>query len=281
MMKHLPYYFKLIRPINLFIIFFTQLVFVLKATGFNLSSIILPDFILIVLSIIFTTAAGYIVNDLFDVEIDKINKPLRQFVDIHISFKQARIFYFILVLASLIAAAFFGRTFLILVIAVNVLLYYYSQDLKKSVLFGNLLVSFLSGLVVFTTTYACYSNTNNYYALYTLLAFLITFSRELVKDIQDMEGDAAHGGKTLPIVYSPKVSKWLASILTLFTISVLVMIAVYTNKQLYWLATGALSAWFIFCIQQLWMAQNNSEYGRISFFLKIGLFAGTLSVLLV
>ena len=281
MIKRLPYYLKLIRPVNLFIIFCTQFIFVLKATGFDVSSFILPDFFLIVSAIILTTAAGYIVNDLFDIEIDKINKPLKQYIPQPIGFKEAKIFYFVLVIAGITTSFFVGYSFLALVVAVNILLYYYSQDLKKSILFGNLLVSFLSGMVVFTTTYACFNNSNNYYAMYSLLAFLMTMSRELVKDVQDMEGDAAHGAKTLPIVLGPTASKWGASISTALVVAVLIFTAFLANKQGFWLGIGALIAWFIFTIQQLWLAHKPSEFGRISFFLKIGMFAGILSVLLV
>mgnify|MGYP001591786524 CR=1 FL=1 len=281
MIKNVPYYIRLIRPVNLCIIFFTQLIFVLKATDFQLSSIILPDFFLIVSSIIFTTAAGYVVNDLFDIEIDKINKPLKQFIPKPISFKAAKIFYFVLVSLSLILAFLFGRSFLAMVIAVNILLYFYSQDLKKSVLFGNLLVSFLSGMVVFTTTYACFNNANTFYALYSLLAFLMTMSREIIKDVQDMDGDEAHGAKTLPIVYGVRASKWAASICTALLVIVLLFIAFKTNKMPYWLSIGALLGWFIFTAQQMWLATKSSEYGKVSLLLKVGIFAGISSVLLV
>ena len=281
MIKYVPYYIRLIRPVNLCIIFFTQLIFVLKATDYQISSIILPDFFLIVGSIIFTTAAGYIVNDLFDIEIDKINKPLKQFIPKPISFKAAKIFYFALVILSLITAFLFGKSFFAMVLSVNILLYFYSQDLKKSVLFGNLLVSFLSGMVVFTTTYACFNNTNTFYALYSLLAFFMTMSREIVKDVQDMDGDQAHGAKTLPVVFGVKASKWAASICSALLAMTLLFIAYKTNKTLYWLSIGALMGWFTFAIQQLWLATKSLDYERVSLLLKIGIFAGVSSVLLV
>ena len=143
------------------------------------------------------------------------------------------------------------------------------------------MVSFLSGMVVFTTTYACFNNANTFYALYSLLAFLMTMSREIIKDVQDMDGDEAHGAKTLPIVYGVRASKWAASICTALLVIVLLFIAFKTNKMPYWLSIGALLGWFIFTAQQMWLATKSSAYGRVSLLLKVGIFAGISSVLLV
>ena len=281
MMNKLPYYLQLIRPINLFIIFITQLLFVLKGSDHTISNIIFPDFSLIALSVMLTAAAGYVVNDVFDVEIDKINKPIKQVVPSPISFKAARIFYFSLVGLSIIMAFFVGLMFGYLVVVVNLLLYYYSQDLKKSILFGNALVAFLSGMVVFTTYYAYYPTAENYHAMYSLMAFAITMARELVKDIQDMEGDAAHCGRTLPIVYGIRPSRWLSMLFIVMAAAILTWVAVAAQSTPYWFYLGALFAWMAYCIKQLWQAEKSREYGRVSGYLKLAMFAGIVSVLFV
>ncbi len=77
-MNSIAYYIKLIRPINLAIAVLTQLIFVAISTNWEWQNVRTTDLVLILVAVVSTTAGGYVINDLFDIEIDKINKPIKQ-----------------------------------------------------------------------------------------------------------------------------------------------------------------------------------------------------------
>lgn len=205
------------------------------------------SFVLIVIAMVFIVAGGYIVNDLFDVEIDKVNKPKKVIVGKVFTIRETWFFYVIVNILGLIAAviasfdALGSKAYIILLFFLLLIgiLYSYSSTYKKRLISGNLIVSaavassvILPWLFEFTHLrhYPILMNENaaamsyslRFVGFYTLFAFLITLCREIVKDMEDVEGDRLGNCSTIPLEWGMKTAKIIVSV-----IGVVLVVAIY------------------------------------------------------
>ena len=235
-------FLKLIRVKNLAIIAFCQILFkyfFLNKSGADLQLTHLYFFMLL-FALLFIAAAGYIINDIYDLESDKINKPKDVIIDKYISEKSAMRFYVLFNFLGLGLATFlsykinhlnFGALFLLLAFG----LLKYSQSWKKIFILKNIIVAFLVSLSILILgiydvyTPINYSNFNQQYTIlsilfdYFLFAFLINFIREIIKDIEDEIGDKKRQTKTFISVLGIKKNKALL----IFLNSLLILAIVY------------------------------------------------------
>jgi 4-hydroxybenzoate polyprenyltransferase len=273
------YYWILLRPVNLGIIILTMTLFMFHASQWNIQNLRWPDALFVVLAVLFTAAAGYVINDILDIEEDIINKPEKRIIAKHISIRSGIIFYIILLLGSLAFGFLTGLSMGLVCVMISVLLYFYSSDLKGTTLWGNLLVSLMNGVVVFFSAQGVDEKFNGYFAEYAFLAFLITMVREVVKDIEDMEGDKTREYETFPIVYGARKSVWLGmGTLTLLNFHMVYLIT--ESKNLYF---GVFSGVFVllpvfYFYHQLLTADEKADYTRIQRRLKWLMVSGILSV---
>jgi 4-hydroxybenzoate polyprenyltransferase len=273
------YYWILLRPVNLGIIILTMTLFMFHASQWNIQNLRWPDALFVVLAVLFTAAAGYVINDILDIEEDIINKPEKRIIAKHISIRSGIIFYIILLLGSLAFGFLTGLSMGLVCVMISVLLYFYSSDLKGTTLWGNLLVSLMNGVVVFFSAQGVDEKFNGYFAEYAFLAFLITMVREVVKDIEDIEGDKTREYETFPIVYGARKSVWLGmGILTLLNFHMVYLIT--ESKNLYF---GVFSGVFVllpvfYFYHQLLTADEKADYTRIQRRLKWLMVSGILSV---
>ena len=205
-------FFKIIRWPNLLIIALVQYLI----RFFIIQSLNIPhvlnhlEFLLGVICSISLAAAGYIINDIYDIDADKANKPQRMVIDNGISLNGAWTIYAVINVIAIITgylvanAAGFESLWLLPVVAIA-LLYLYAVDLKKRLLLGNLLVSLLTALPVFFVglfdVLPATSPENAdiikpvFYVIsaYAAFAFFTNFIREIIKDAEDVEGDDQEG----------------------------------------------------------------------------------------
>lgn len=198
------------------------------------SQIQYPVFMLITLII---TGSAYIVNDIFDIRSDKINKPEKAIIGNSISIKNAYRFYFILLFAGLVLSLWIAISitkfhYIFLYIFPVAFLYFYSRFFKKTFLAGNLLVSFFSMgvpaiLLIFEFEgFELLKNKNqeNYsllisiFAAYMIFSFMVTLFREIIKDIEDIEGDKNLNANTLPIKMGVEATKNISGFLTVLIV---------------------------------------------------------------
>ncbi len=245
-------FLKLIRTKNLLIIAFTQYMVrwcllypILKSKQLSLQLAEI-NFFLLVLSTVLIAAAGYIINDYFDVGIDRVNKPERMVIDKGIKRRVAMLYHtFFTVIAILIAIYVALRVGPIKLAAVHVLcaagLWFYSTTFKRKFLIGNILISIFTALVpLIVGVYELIAVREAYTPIYSDLslreewtyvlgisffAFILTWIREIIKDMEDVEGDEKYGCKTMPIVLGIQTSKWITTLLALSTMVFLVYFA--------------------------------------------------------
>lgn len=274
------YYWILLRPVNLGIIILTMGLFMMHASKWNVQNLRWPDALFVLLAILFTAAAGYVINDILDIEEDIINKPEKRIIAKHISINAGLVFYGLLLILSIVFGFLTGLSMGLVCVLISVLLYFYSSDLKGTTLWGSILVSLMNGVVVFFSAQGVDEKFNGYFAEYAFLAFLITLAREIVKDIEDIEGDKTREYETFPIVYGAKKSVWLSmAILTLLNIHMVYLIT--ESKNLYF---GIFSAVFVlmpvfYFYYQLLTAEGKADYTSIQKRLKCLMVSGILSVI--
>jgi 4-hydroxybenzoate polyprenyltransferase len=203
------------------------------------------DFILLVAATIFITAGGYVINDYFDIQTDLINKG-RVIVGTRIERRQAMMLHNIFNLAG-VSIGFYiswksGYLLLgIMFLIVSGLLYFYSASYKRQFLIGNIIVALLTAMVPLLVGFYEWPALYKYYSVnaitipelnflffwiggFALFAFLTTLTREIIKDIEDFEGDIAYGRNTVPVVTGIITAKVISVSLIIITIALLYLI---------------------------------------------------------
>ncbi len=180
------------------------------------------------------TGFGNAINDYFDHKIDAINKPERPIPSGRISLRRAAYYSLALaLLGNILAFLFLGLVPELIVLVSTLLMFYYAHTLKKKLLIGNFIISFLTGLsFVFGGVVVGATIPSIYLGFY---AFLSTMMREIVKDMEDVRGDKIEGANTLPIAYGMKSSSILAASFMIF--------ASVTSPILYFM--GILTIWYL------------------------------------
>jgi 4-hydroxybenzoate polyprenyltransferase len=281
------YYWKLVRPINLILTVLTQLLFILSAsrinhsfTHFDWSNIRFQESITTMLACVFVAAGGYVINDVFDIETDHINRPEKLILSKHISPKSAKIFYSILTSIGIISGFLAGIGMGILCIVMAILLYFYSSDLKGEMLQGNLLISLMAGMVVYVASRGVFNVQNTFFAEYASVAFLITMARELIKDIEDIEGDKAQEYETYPILKGVRSTKILAAFFLFVTLFISILLIFQSNAILYKIyISGLIIVPIFYYLYLLYNAKEKGQFRKISNWLKLTMFIGLFSSL--
>ncbi len=259
------------------------------------------QFALLVLSTVCIAAAGYVINNIIDQDNDEITKPKDRIVGKSISESLAYNLYVILNIIG-VGIGFYlsnivGKKGLFTIfIFTAALLYVYSTFLKRIVIVSNLVVAFILSfsiiiLGIFDLFPATYDGNivqmkKAFGVLfdYAVFAFIINWIREVVKDIEDTDGDYASGIQTLPILLGKTRTAKLVSIIIIIPILLLLY---YINKNLldytYVFLYGLLFIVgpLLFCMIKLWSAKTKSEFKQISLVLKLVLFFGILSIAVI
>jgi 4-hydroxybenzoate polyprenyltransferase len=232
------------------------------------------------LSTTLIAAAGYIINDYYDVKIDLINKPGRVVVGKSMRRRYALFFHWAL---SIVGVAF-GFLLSWKIAAINIfsgfLLWWYSNFLKRQPFVGNIAVALLTGLSVYIVA-VLFDPFNRLIIAYSFFSFFITLIREVIKDMEDLKGDNSFGCKTLPILWGIRKTKWLIYFLVFIQLIVIVYFnSFYTNIPL-WLLILFIFLPVSFLILRLSTADTVKDYADISFYCKIILVVGILSMVVI
>ncbi len=158
------------------------------------------------------TAGGNAINDLFDVDIDRINRPSRPVASGNLSGIQVRNFYITVTLSGLIVSAVINIITLVIALGAAALVFLYSYKLKRTVFFGNLVVALVTGLA-FIFGGAAVGDFRDVYPA-AIFAFLTNLVREIIKDAEDVRGDGEVGIRTIATRYGTGVSAWISIALT-------------------------------------------------------------------
>jgi 4-hydroxybenzoate polyprenyltransferase len=293
--------FKLLRPINLLLLILVQCVVKLAlleplniTLGLNTYG-----FIALVIATVCIAAGGNVINDINDIEIDKVNKPKKVIVGQKVSEKTANYLYialtFIGVCAGFYVANAIGTpSFAIIFIIISALLNFYATQLKGKLVLGNVLVSFLvASSLIILIIFDVFPGLNEQerdtqllatktILLYAGFAFYINLMREIVKDIQDVNGDQKGDKNTLAVAIGRKRARNVAFVMGIIAT---VVILGFTYFYLYQYMTVAFYFVFliggpllVFCIRAF-SAEREKDFKILSLLLKLIMLSGICSLI--
>ena len=274
-------FLRLIRVQNLLIVVLTQfmarLFLVSPDTESRWHLLIDPSLWLLSLSTVCIAAAGYIINDYFDVKIDLVNKPDRVIIGRYFKRRVAMGVHQILnVIGCLIGLYLSKWVFLADVLAAS-LLWYYSAQFKKQPLVGNVVISLLTALSLLILA-VYYRQNANMVLIYALFSFGISLIREIIKDMQDIRGDARFGCRTLPIVWGLRRTKYLLYVLIGLFVGSLFLIAGSLHNDRLTLIFLALLLPIGWLVYRLILADTRRAFGYLSNLCKVIILLGILSM---
>lgn len=240
--------------------------------------------VLAILAVFFETAAGNVINDYFDYKIDLINKPERPIPSGRISLKNGRNYAYLLFLAGTVCGFLISYLtnnwipFIIVVLA-DIILYLYAYKLKATPLIGNLAVGFMTG---FGFVFGGFSINNPSIimtsAFLGFFAFVMTTAREIIKDIEDIEGDKADGAKTLPIMIGVKIPALISVVLIVIDSALCPLLYFYhVFGALYLVIIAVAVVLFLYCAVIILKSQDAKTAGKSSKYLKIGMLIAFLA----
>jgi len=258
------------------------------------------------LASVLIAAAGYIINDYFDINIDEVNKPQKMVIAKIINRRWAILMHLVIstigVAISLYVAIKTSYIVVLANIGCTLLLWFYSTTFKKKLLSGNIIISALTAWTVMVLYFA--TNTelietfalNNdmqeamkrifkFASLYAGFAFIISLVREVVKDIEDMEGDSRYNCKTMPIVWGVPAAKVFAGVWMVVLIAGIALVQLYVLHSGWWWSVVysiiLLIVPSLWILRQFYKAQVAAQYHLISNHLKWLMMAGILSLLVI
>lgn len=236
--------------------------------------------ILIGLSAAFTGSAGNVINDILDVETDKVNRPERVLPSRILTKAEANGAYVFDVLLAIVLSMFLNNAILLTIVVFSLIsITLYSLYLKGVPLVGNIVVSFFTGLLFIYGGIAVGNPTAG--IIPAIFAFLTNLIRELIKDAEDREGDVAVGVYTFPTVYGIRKTKVLSSALLIAIIVLLPLAYKIGNYQIFFLllSLGMLFPLLLITGYILSRAEDKQGYGRVSNLMKIIMLTGLMAFL--
>lgn len=311
-MKLVTAFLRLVRWPNLVFIVVTQCLFYYCfVRSFNATTggqwlFDTRNLLLLTAASVIIAAAGYIINDYFDLNIDRVNKPEKLVVEKIIKRRWAIVLHIVLSLAGILLSIYIDfeeRTFWLgfsNFICV-MLLFGYSASLKKKFLVGNVLISLLTAWVIFVV-FLCYYFKGVYrqwgeYSiidgylnrfiklsfLYAGFAFIISLIREVIKDMEDMEGDEKYGCKTMPIVWGIPSTKVFTAVWLIVLIGALTILQFYALHLHWWwsviYSVLTIILPLLWILRKLYHAKVAADYHLLSTAVKLVMLAGILSML--
>lgn len=263
------------------------------------------EFVVLLLSVLFITIGGYIINDYFDMDADRINKPGKNLVGVNISVNMTiNLYYFFsalgviggLLLSWWVGEINFGLIFLFTV----GILWFYSKRYKCQPLLGNLVVAFLSalsfGLVwlfdffalksspeLFTTAQSNFIFVNKLVLIYMGFAFLSSLFREVIKDMEDVEGDGRMGCRTLAVTVGIAKAKTYSFVVGV----VLLLFVLWVHYFLFTLSLFYMTGYFVIIdlllvvmLVKLYQASDVVDFSNLSGLSKLFMLLGILSMVM-
>lgn len=229
-------------------------------------------------SAVLIAAGANAINDVFDLAIDRINKPKRPLPSGLVTINQARIFAILLFIAGIGVSLFLQIPGFAIALITSISLYAYSWKLKRTVLWGNLAVAFFSGLAFIYGGLAVQRFQKAF--IVGIFSLFYHFAREIIKDTEDIAGDAKDGVITFPIRYGTRAALRMVTGVLLALIG-LTLIPCFLNIfsiHYFWIVIPGVDGFLVYVIISMWRNSTSSNLGRIAFLMKLNMFVGLLAV---
>ena len=314
-MKLFDAFLRLIRWPNLLFIALTQWLFyycivqsLYKQNATTSSHFPQLDYLfyLLMIASVIIAAAGYIINDYFDLQIDVVNKPDKVVVDKVVKRRWAIMWHLILSFLGIMISLYISyKTGKWIIVIANIfcvlLLWFYSTIFKRKLLSGNIMIAALTAWVIVVVYFFAGATIINYKGwlttaypfpikrfykftiLYAGFAFIVSLIREVIKDIEDMYGDAKYECKTMPIEWGIPASKVFTAVWIVVCMGTLAILQLYAWQSGWWMVSIYCIAAIILplgiILRKLYRATVPADYHQLSSMVKLVMLAGILSMI--
>ncbi|BDD09570.1 hypothetical protein FUAX_20020 [Fulvitalea axinellae] len=269
-------FFALVRWPNLLMIALTQ--FMVARFLIDIPAEEFEPVWAVIASTVIVAAAGYMINDYYDVKIDYVNRPDSVIIGKYFSRRAVLFAHTLFNAVAIVLAGLYSWKQGGVIFFMAFCLWWYSNDLKRRPLGGNLMVAFLIGLSMMMMLLFSRNN-EKWVFVYTFFAVFMTLIREILKDIEDMKGDASFGCRTLPVVYglrpARRLVKWLVLVFT-------AGLGVFAFR----IGNGVVQVYFAVFVPLLLLfymilakADTKRDFGVLSRFSKVLMALGILSMI--
>ena len=228
----------------------------------------------------FITIAANAINDYYDLDIDKINRPYRPLPKELLTPNDALVFSLVCFGFGIFISFFINSTAVVISILFSILLFLYSFHFKRTVLVGNFIVSLATA---FAFIYGGLAVNRLGQSLFpATFAFLMHFGREIIKDMEDAEGDKQNHAQTLPIQHGFKISKWCVTILFGFLLFATLIPYVLNLYGFWYLLTVLLgvNSVLVFVTLSMWANSEKENLRKLSAILKADMLVGLFAIYL-
>lgn len=276
-------FFSVVRGYNVFVIALAQYlsaIYILAPERRALDVILDWRLFILVIASTFAIASGYIINNFYDAKKDIINRPKKSYLDRLVSQKtQLQVYFTLNFFSALLGFIISWRAALFYSVYIFII-WFYSHKLKKILFVGNITAALLAVLPFFGIL-MYFKNFYHVIFAHAIFLFLIILIREMVKDLENIEGDLSNNYQTIPVNYGENFSKKIISLLLLLTLlPVYFLINVYDvgYMDIYFYASYILLVIFVL---KLWKSEGKVDYIKLHFLLKIILLAGVICIVLI
>jgi 4-hydroxybenzoate polyprenyltransferase len=276
-------FFSVIRGYNVFVIALAQYlsaIFILSSEIRALDVILDYRLFILVLASSLSIASGYIINSFYDAKKDLINRPQKVMIDRLVRQTTKLKVYFTVNFIVFLIAGFVSWRAMLFFSAYIFLIWFYSHKLKKYPIIGNITASVLAVLPFFAIL-LYYKNFYSEIFAHATFLYLLILIRELIKDLENIEGDLVSNYRTIPVLFGEKTAKSIITILTIATIiPVYYLVDVFDIGYMdlyFYLSLIAL----IFFLLKLWKSKTKPAYLKLHFLLKFIIVSGVFSIVLI
>jgi len=234
----------------------------------------------LVLASVCVVAAGYIINNFYDLEKDLINEPVKTKINNFVSQKTRLSLYFTLNFIGVLVAFLVSWRAALYFSVYIFWIWFYSHKLQKYPIIGWLLVTILT-IAPFFAIFIYYKNYANIILVHSVFVFLLLLLRELIKDLEKVKGNIAQNNQTITVKYGEKATKILATIITILTY--MVISGIFGTPEIgmmkyYFIAVVFLLIFFLF---YLWISKTQKQYLLLHNLLKVIIILGVFSLVLI
>lgn len=282
-LRFLSSFFRLSRAGNLLLLgssLYLAAIFLVRPDLGAVEKLLNVRFLAGVVATAFITAAGYIINDYYDVRIDRVNRPAATIVGRRISRRWALMLHFVLTAIGLAIAVVTSLKLAMLEGTAALLLVWYSMHLKRTAFYGNFLVALLSATTLLVPA-ILFDHFSLGVWVFFVFSFLGSLMREVIKDLEDMRGDAQFGCQTLPIVWgirrTTKLVAWMGGLF----IVVLLIESFWLSLSLFAYSLLLIVPVVVYIIIKIPKADTRLKYKTLSLACKLMLGLGIAGMLFV
>ncbi|WP_194975236.1 geranylgeranylglycerol-phosphate geranylgeranyltransferase [Aquiflexum lacus] len=271
---------KISRPVNLVIVAFAQLMtayFLVETSRKGLPVLQDINLYLIILSTVIIAAAGYMINDYYDVKIDYVNKPDEVIIGKGMKRRVVLVFHTFLSLSGIAIGWLASPRVAVINFFAAFLLWWYSNSLKRLPFVGNFSVALLTGVSIWIIGYY-YQKSELLVLTYAIFAFFLNLIREIIKDIEDRPGDRKHGCRTLPIVIGFRNTKRVIFLIAICFVCAIMVVTFKINNLHLFMYFGGLSILFFVFMYKIYVADRKAHFSQLSILSKLLMLTGIFSM---